>query len=477
MDEQRFLTIGKKSFTGVLIILAVLIVLAGVLGYLVPQGMYPRNELGEIIGPYEALSDPTALPIWKILFSFVLIFTTLDALPVAVISLFLLILGGTFQVMQSAQGIQVFLERLVQRFKDRKYLLLRMMVLLFMSFGAFFGIFEESVALMPIVILLSISLGWDTMVGVGMSLMAAAFGFASAITNPFSIGIAASLADISVLSGGWLRVVVFMLMYLLLSTFLVRYAKKIEKDPKKSISYEEDQKKVALGLSSVEPVEPNQASVIYKAYVTLFVVLLATVLLTSLLELFAIVSIPSILVMAVVFLFGGWLAGYRISRSWKWTLRAFFKGVQSLLPALVLIFLAAGVKYIVSEAMIMDTILFELVALLSQYPAIVSILLIYLFVLFLEFFIGSASAKAILLMPILLPLVDLIGISKELAILPFLFGDGYANIIYPTNAVLLIGLSIASIKYSKWFKWTLGLQLIVLALTSVILILAQWIGY
>lgn len=477
MEEQRFLTIGKKSFLGVFAILLALIVFAGILAYLIPQGAYPRNELGEIVGPYEALANPTALPIWKILFSFLLIFTTPDAVPVIVISVFLLILGGTFQVMQSAKGIQVFLEYLVRKFKDRKYLLLRMMVLLFMSFGAFFGIFEESVALMPIVILLSISLGWDTMVGVGMSLMSAAFGFASAITNPFSIGIAASLAGISVLSGGWLRVVVFVLMYAILSTFLVNYAKKIEKDPKRSVSYEEDQKKASLGLAGVEPVDPLKAPVIFKAYSTLFLVLLAIILITSLLELFGIVSIPSILVMAVVFLIGGWLAGHKVSRSWKWTLHAFWIGVKSLLPALVLIFLAAGVKYIISEAGVMDTILFELTAVLSRYPAAVSILFIYLFVLFLEFFIGSASAKAILLMPILLPLVDLIGISKELAILPFLFGDGYANIIYPTNAVLLIGLSLASVKYSKWFKWTLGLQLIVLLLTSVILILAQLIGY
>jgi len=477
MEEQRFLSIGKKSFLGVLVILLVLIVLAGILAYLVPQGLYPRSETGAIVGPYEVLANPEALPVWKILLSFLLVFTTSDALPVIVISVFLLILGGTFQIMQSTKGIQVFLEYLVRRFNDRKYLLLRMMVLLFMSFGAFFGIFEESVALMPIVILLSISLGWDTMVGVGMSLMAAAFGFASAITNPFSIGIAASLANISVLSGAGLRVLVFILMYVLLSTFLVRYAKRIEADPKRSLSYEEDQRKSSMGLKGVTPVDPAKAPIILRTYAVLFLTLLGIVLATSLLELFGIVSIPSILVMAVVFLIGGLTAGVKISRSWKWTLKTFLVGIQSLIPALVLICLAAGVKYIVSEAFIMDTILFELVNLLSRVPAVVSILFIYLFVLFLEFFIGSASAKAILLMPILLPLVDLIGISKELAILPFLFGDGYANIIYPTNAVLLIGLSIASVKYSKWFKWTLGLQLIVLALTSLILVLAQLIGY
>lgn len=477
MENNRFLTIGKKSFLSVLFILLALIVISGILAYVIPQGSYVRNEVGEIIGPYLEAIDQTPLAIWKILLSFLLIFTTPDALPVIVISLFLLILGGAFQVMQSVRGIQVFIERLVRKFKDRKYLLLRMMVLLFMSFGAFFGIFEESVALMPVVILLSISLGWDTMVGIGMSLMAAAFGFASAITNPFSIGIASSLAGISVLSGVWLRLIVFVLMYLLLTTFLVRYAKRIEKDPSKSITREEDLKKAASIDASVEVVDPKKASVIFKVYATLFLGLLSLILLFSLLELFQIVSIPSILVMAIVFLIGGFLAGWKVSKSWKWTAKEYGIGVKSLLPAIVLIFLAAGVKYVMSEALIMDTILYWLVTLMSEFPTVVSILFIYGFVLFLQFFIGSASAKAILIMPILLPLVEIIGISKELAILAFLFGDGYTNIIFPTNAVLLIGLSLASVRYTKWFKWTFGLQLIVLGLTAVILILASLIGY
>lgn len=476
MDQKRFLTIGKKSFLSVLLILFGLMVFAGVLAYLIPQGSYLRNDANEIIGPYQAIATSSRIPIWKIAFSFLLVFTTADAIPVVVISLFLLILGGAFQVMQSVKGIQVFIDRLVLKFKEKKYMLLRMMVLVFMAFGAFFGIFEESVAIMPVIIILSISLGWDIMVGIGMSLMAAAFGFASAITNPFSIGIASSLAGISVLNGVWLRLIVFVLMYLLLTTFLVRYAKKIERDPSKSVSFEENQShQVNHTIESTIP--PKEANVIFRSYATLFLVLLATILLSSLLELFDIVSIPSILIMAVVFLVGGMLAGVRIKQSWKWTLNQYFLGVKSLLPAILLIFLAAGVKYIISEAMIMDTILYWLVTQLSGLPAVVAILLIYVFILFIQFFIGSASAKAILIMPILLPLVEMIGISKELAILAFLFGDGYTNIIFPTNAVLLIGLSLASIRYTKWFKWTFKLQVIVLILTGVLLILAQLIGY
>ncbi|HOI47536.1 MAG TPA: AbgT family transporter, partial [Bacilli bacterium] len=98
-------------------------------------------------------------------------------------------------------------------------------------------------------------------------------------------------------------------------------------------------------------------------------------------------------------------------------------------------------------------------------------------VLVVQFFIGSASAKAFLIMPLLIPLVSIIGISKELAILAFVFGDGYTNVIFPTNAVLLIGLSIASVPYTKWFKWTAVLQVITLLLTTAFLLLGLLIGY
>lgn len=125
----------------------------------------------------------------------------------------------------------------------------------------------------------------------------------------------------------------------------------------------------------------------------------------------------------------------------------------------------------------MDTILNFLANILMRQSPIVGILLIYALVLVIQFFIGSASAKAYLIMPLIIPLVGLIGISNELAILAFIFGDGYTNVIFPTNGVLLIGLSIASVSYAKWFKFTAILQVLTLALTILLLIGAYFVGY
>ncbi|MDD3129474.1 MAG: AbgT family transporter, partial [Candidatus Izemoplasmatales bacterium] len=155
----------------------------------------------------------------------------------------------------------------------------------------------------------------------------------------------------------------------------------------------------------------------------------------------------------------------------------FFKGMLAVMPAAILIILAGSVKFIMTEGNIMDTILYYFESLLGDKPAIIGVLGIYLIILVIQFFIGSASAKAVLIMPILVPLVSLIGVSSNIAILAFIFGDGYTNVIFPTNGVLLIALSIASLSYQKWFKWTIKLQVVTFILTILLLIIAYAIGY
>jgi uncharacterized ion transporter superfamily protein YfcC len=309
-----------------------------------------------------------------------------------------------------------------------------------------------------------------------MCLLAAGFGFASGITNPFSVGVASTIAGVNILSGVLYRLLVFALMYLLLQFFLVRYARKIETDPQQSMTYEDDQKKATDESLFDNASYPNE-NLIFKAYLTMFLAVLGIVILTSVLELFDVLSIPSIPVMALAFLVGGLVSGYLITRNMKTTGMIFLKGMLSVAPAVLLIMMAASVKLIITEGNIMDTILNFLANILMRQSPIVGILLIYALVLVIQFFIGSASAKAYLIMPLIIPLVGLIGISNELAILAFIFGDGYTNVIFPTNGVLLIGLSIASVSYAKWFKFTAILQVLTLALTILLLIGAYFVGY
>ena len=475
-DSKQLMQISKKAFLNVVYILLALILSAGVISFLIKPGSFDRDQEGMVIsGTFSYLSDSN-YAIWRILTAPFEVLVGPDAVSVIAIGLFLIILGGTFNVMDKTGGIKTMIMTLIEKFKDNKYMLLRIVTLIFMLFGAFFGIFEESIALLPILILLSLSMGWDTLTGMGMCLLAAGFGFATAITNPFSIGIASSLANTNILQGFLYRLIIFVIMYGLLQFFLVHHAKKIEKDPTLSLTYETDQNKVK-DFSKEEKLSEEEGKYVLKVYVILFIILLIGIVLTGILELAFGISLPAIPLMAVIFLIGGITAGYLVTKKMKYTLKTFLSGMAGVAPAFVLIVLAVSVKHIISEAQVMDTILYYLANILEGRSPILGILFIYVLVLLIQFFIGSASAKAFLIMPLILPLVGLIGISKELAILAFVFGDGYTNVIFPTNGVLLIGLSIASVSYGKWFKFTYKLQLSVLVLTVIFLIIGIWIGY
>jgi uncharacterized ion transporter superfamily protein YfcC len=479
MQHQNVLHISKKAFLNVLYILLALVLFSGLLTLFISPGSYERivdpitNDVS--IGDFNYLSDVN-YPFYRWFLSPIEVLFGSDALNIIVISLFLVILGGTFAVMDKTGGIHVLIKRLIIRFQANKYLLLRLITLIFMFFGAFFGIFEESIALIPILILLSLSMGFDTMVGLSISLLAAGFGFASAVTNPFSIGVASNIADTYILSGALYRIFIFIIMYLVLQHFIISYAKKIAITPEKSITYDIDKSKVKdFDLNQKLPFDNEK--LIFRSFVILFIVLFIGIFTTGLLELFFKMSIPAIPLMAIIFLLGGILSGYIVSKSFKFTFKTFLSGMLSVLPAFVLILLAASVKHIMTESMILDTIIYFLANILQNQGSIIGILFIYLLVLFFQFFIGSASAKAFLIIPLLLPLVQIIGVSKELAILAFVFGDGYTNVIFPTNGVLLIGLSIASVSYHKWFKFTYKLQIVTFVLTIVFLIIAVFINY
>jgi len=474
-DKKALININKKSFINVVIILLSLMLIAFILTYLIPQGIYERVDGNIISGTYEQLPREN-LKIWEFFYSPIGLLLSEDGLSVIMISLFLFILGGFFTVMDKTKGIMVIIKKLVDKYFDNKHLLIRLITLFFMIFGAFFGIFEESVALLPIMIILSISMGYDTLMALGLTVLAAGFGFASAITNPFSVGIASEIAGINILSGVLFRIVVFGIMYFLVSTFLVRYAKKLESDPEKSLTYEDDLEK-RNNLTNDFDQEIVGEKKIFKTYIAIFIILLVFIISASLLQLIVQIEIPTIILMSAVFLIGGIIAGVIINKSIKETLKIFLKGMVAVMPAAILIIMAGSVKWIMVNGQIMDTILHFFETILADKPAIIGVLGIYLIILIIQFFIGSASAKAVLIMPLLVPLVQLIGVSTNIAILAFIFGDGYTNVIFPTNGVLLIALSIAAVSYQKWFKWTIKLQAITFVLTVVFLVIAYLIGY
>ena len=231
--------ISVKSFLTALAMLFLLMVLTYGLTFVIPGGEYQRILVD---GSKQVLPDSFSytegnLPFWKWLLSPVLRLGAEGGGTVIAIIVFLLVIGGIFHCMDKSGLMQYMLFAISHRYEKKKYRMLMFITLFFMAMGSFVGSFEECVPLVPIAAALAVSMGWDAMVGLGMSLLAAGCGFSTGICNPFTVGVAQQLSGLPMFSGAPLRIFSFAVIYGCLLFFLIRYAKKIEDHPEKSILY------------------------------------------------------------------------------------------------------------------------------------------------------------------------------------------------------------------------------------------------
>lgn len=472
-QEKAYSSISVRSFVTVAVLLLVVLFFCGSLSYFIPQGAFERDAESNIIpGTYQA-GDVKGIALWRVITAPVRVFAAEDALTIIMISVFLLIMSGVFNLLDKTGGIKTFIEFIMRRLRDKGGPFVCIMILLFMLFGSLFGMFEELVTLLPLIIVFMLSMKLDTMMGLGACLMAACFGFSTAITNPFSVGTAAQLAGIAVSSGVWLRVVFFSIVYLILCGFLLGYLKKIRLTPQASPTYEMDQKRrESLILRRGGKSQDQQK--IFRVYATFFgfqgVLLVAIACIRA-------ISGLAIPILAASFLIFGLIAGQIVCRNFRKVLSYFLQGAVAMLPAVAMIALASSVKLVMVESNIIDTVMNAVLQLLVGKGNFVTILLIYALILFLQLFIGSASAKIFLVMPIVLPITNALGISPTLVILTYCMADGFTDVILPTNPVLLIGLSMANVSYWKWLKWTWKIQVLLFAVSVTVLYFGVLIGY
>ena len=471
--EKAFSSIGARSFITVVIILVSVLIVSGALSYFIPQGSFLRNDDGQIIPDTYVKGEIGGIAPWRVLTAPVRVFFSDDALTIIMISVFLLIMSGVFNLIEKTGGIRVFIGRIMSKMRDKGGPIVCITVLIFMLFGSFFGMFEELVTLLPLIIVFMLSVNMDTMTGLGACLLAACFGFSAAITNPFSVGLAAEVAGVPTSEGVWLRLIFFGTVYAILCTFLMIHIKRIERNPKLSPTYELDEEK-RKNIDVISDVSDEKNNKIFKVYLAFFAVQGAVLVLIASVKAISGYAIP---ILAASFLICGILAGLKVAERKSDTARYIIQGAASMLPAVLMIALASSVKLVMQESGILDTIMNGVIELLDGRSKYFSILLIYLLILFLQFFIGSASAKIFLVMPIVMPIATTLGLSPALVILAYCMADGFTDVILPTNPVLLVGLSIANVSYVKWVRWTWKLQLFMLLITLGFLFFGVAIGY
>ena len=473
--KKSLINISQKTFVQVVLLLAALMAVAILMTYFVPRGEFGTLPDGSPdYLTYLPRADLGGIPLRQGLLAPVLVFFSSDGLTLLMLSLFLITISAAFQVMNDVGGIRALVGALSRRFQGRRNLLLVLISFLFYCFGSFLGLFEEMLTMFPIVASLCVLMGLDSFTGFICTILSCGFGFASAITNPFTVLLASEIIGVNPMAKIWFRVLVFALMFPLLMAFLFRYIRRLERDPSSSLTLRHDE---AIRLAA-EPAEESSAEQngrerrIRLTYTVFLLGALALIIVSSLLEA---VRSYSVVLLIVYFLIGGPAAGCLATGDVRKVLRSFCGGLVSVLPTIVFIAMAASIKYIFDRGAILPTIVHQINVLAEGRRPFQIALIIYLIVLALEFFISSSTAKAILVMG-LLSVVN-VGLSKSMMVLLYTFADGYTNVLFPTSPVLLISLSMIEMDYFAWIKKSAPLFLANFLLVLAFIAFGVVIGY
>jgi len=510
------------------VIVFTLIVMAAVATWFVPGGQYIEqkvlingNETTELV--YQQIdSQPQT---WEVFAAFVKGFE-----KGAGIIIFILMIGGAFWIMNDTKAIDVgifsflgFVKQLdkhkIIKFIGANNLILTLIMLMFSVFGAVFGMSEETIAFMVILVPLAISMGYDSITGVGIVFVAAGLGFAGAVLNPFTIGIAQGLAELPLFSGFEYRLVCFGIINIIGISYILWYANKVKRKPESSTVYQEDE--YWRKRSGVD-IKQTKAETSKMAWITFGLTLIALILFsikydTTSLKigdinwkplpimpvLTAVFAVSGVLTLrkkihyfiltllgftmiflivgvmgyqwyiteiAALFLAMGLLTGASMGYDADKITILFLEGAKDIMSAALVVGLAGGIIVILEDGKIVHTILHSMAQSMSDLGSIASVGIMYGIQTLINIFIPSGSAKAALTMPIMAPFSDLIGLSRQATVMAFQFGDGFTNMITPTSPVLIGVLGIARVPYTKWVKWIFPLILILVIVGFLLLI-------
>jgi uncharacterized ion transporter superfamily protein YfcC len=385
---------------------------------------------------------------------------------------FIFLVGGAFYIFQKTGAIAATIGKIVKIMEGHEKWIIAIVMILFSFFGAFFGMCEEAMPFVLIFVPLALALGYDSITGLCFSFLAAGVGFASAFFNPFTVQIAQKFSEIPPVSGWEYRLVIWIFVTLLSIVWVIRYAEKIRKNPKLSLTYDLDQKK-RLKLEE----EKQDVGEFRLKHASVILILIAGILFLF----YGVIELHwYIIELAALFLAMGIVGGILGGLSVNEVAEGFVEGARDIVGAALIVGFAAGIIVILEDGNIIDTILHSMSKLTTESFPLLSAYMMYVVQMFLNFFIPSGTTKAALTMPLFAPLADLSGITRQTAVLAYQFGDGFTNMIIPTSGVTVGTLAMAKVPFEKWFKWLLPLQIVYIIVSMLLLIpavLFNWTGY
>jgi uncharacterized ion transporter superfamily protein YfcC len=450
-----------------LILLTGMILIAQLLTYVLPKGSFEKvtndHHREQVIpGTYAPIEDAPLLP-W---------YTTFSSIPRGFaeaqgIIFFCFIIGGAFGVMRATGAIDAFLGRLLSDFKDRPGLLIAGTLIVFGIGSSSIGMAEEFLPFLPVLVALSVGLGYDRLLGVAILCVGYGVGYGSAAFNPFTVVIAQEIAGLPPTSGWPFRIGLFVVFAAIGLQHVFAYAKKIRRDPAASLVADVSDE------GSAPPV-PDSHPHFTRAHISILVLLAATILLLV----WGISKYGWYLTeMGALFLGLSLIFAIVSKLSPDAAAKAFCVGAGELTTTALLIGFARTIELVLSDGQVVDTIIHSISQPLQQMGATGAAIGMLVLQSVCNFFIPSGSGQAYVTMPLMTPLSDIVGVQRQVAVLAYQFGDGFTNIVVPTNAVLVGILGLAGVPYDRWFRFVWPLMLKFMLVAAAALAVAVAIGY
>ena len=432
------------------VIIAAIIALCAVLTWIVPGGQYVKADDGTL--SYEAVD---AVPqTWQVLSAIYHGFV-----KQAGIIVFILVVGGAFWLLNATGAVEAGIQRFIVRIGKRDLLVLAALTVLFSLAGAVFGMSEETIPFVGIVVPLVVSMGYDAFMGMLIVYVASNVGFSSAFLNPFTVGIAQGMADLPLFSGMGYRIFCWALLTVLMVVFVCIYAKKTRKDVVISSGGEAGVKK------SVKPLTRRQSWIL----VVLLLTVVALIVGVTCWDWYMPEITGLFLGMGIVC---GIIAGFSANR----IADELIAGARDILSAALVVGFASGIIVILQDGKVVDSILHAMQGGLDGTSPVASLSAMYGIQALINFIIPSATAKAAITIPIMAPFADMVGVSRQAMVLAFQFGDGFTNMVTPTSGVLVAALAMARIPYADWVKWVWKGVVVLLVLGLLLLLPTAWLS-
>jgi uncharacterized ion transporter superfamily protein YfcC len=462
-----------------------IIAFAVVLTWVVPPGAYDKTEI-EVEGvgtrevvvpgsyhrvplPYDSFGERLVHSVAILFQAPILGFVDEDAAPIIA---FVLLIGGAFAVLQKTGAVDAALRRLVRaarRSRLIEVLLIPLFITLFSLGGAVFGMSEETIPFILIFVPLALALGYDSITGVAIPALGSGVGFAAAFLNPFTVGVAQGIAGLPLFSGAGLRIGLWVVATAITVAFVMWHAHRVHRSPEKSPTFALDQRKRAEGMHL--DVEDEAFTARQKTVLAVFFLGIAALVFGVLVYQWYIIEIAALFVALGIAM--GVVGGLGADA----TAKAFMEGAKDLAVTALIIALARGILIVMQDGQIIDTILYGAASVVGPGGPTVAAQAMFAFQTAINVFIVSGSGQAALTMPLMAPLADLVGVTRQTAVLAFQMGDGFTNMIIPTSAVLMGQLSLAGVPWPTWAKWLLPLQVGLFVLGLVACFVAVQTGY